>query len=127
MKKIVYLFFAAVTVLALAACQSDKETGKTNDTTDSKADGEKTLTVVYSSTLTDPDPQGLSSAPRKAVDVNVFNTLFRLDDNMEIQPEIVESYEMIDETTLNIKLIEGIKFHNGDELTAEDVKFSIER
>lgn len=29
--------------------------------------------------------------------------------------------------TLNIKLIEGITFHNGDPLTSEDVKFSIER
>lgn len=125
MKK--YLALILVVILSIVtACQSKETTGEETDVASDSAD-DKTLTIVYGSALSTPDPQGVSNAPRRAVDANVFNRLFRADSNMEIQPELVESYEQVDDTTLHIKLIEGIKFHNGDPLTAEDVKYSIER
>lgn len=80
---------------------------------------------LFMARLYSPDPQGVSIALRKAVDLNVFNRLFKVDKNMEIQPELVEeSYEQVDDTTLHIKLIEGVKFHNSNPLASEDVKFS---
>ncbi|WP_295807761.1 ABC transporter substrate-binding protein [uncultured Nitratireductor sp.] len=46
----------------------------------------------------------------------------------ELRPEIAESYEISDDgTVFTFKLREGVKFHNGRALTAEDVKYSIER
>lgn len=39
-------------------------------------------------------------------------------------PELATEWKMINETTMELKLRPGVKFHNGDEMTAEDVVFS---
>jgi ABC-type transport system substrate-binding protein len=46
----------------------------------------------------------------------------------ELVPDLAESYEITnDGKTFTFKLRSGVKFHNGRELTAEDVKYSIDR
>lgn len=57
----------------------------------------------------------------------MYETLVRLGDDGEIEPLLAESYEWIDDTTIEFKLHEGVKFHNGETLTGEDVLFSLER
>ncbi len=54
------------------------------------------------------------------------NSLFRFDMEMNPVPDLVESYETPDETTWVFKLKQGVKFHNGEEMKAEDVKASLE-
>lgn len=46
---------------------------------------------------------------------------------LDLYPLLAESAEQIDETTYQIKIREGVLFHNGDELTAEDVVYTFER
>ncbi|MGH6886906.1 MAG: peptide ABC transporter substrate-binding protein, partial [Geminicoccales bacterium] len=46
----------------------------------------------------------------------------------DLMPDLAESYEISkDGLTYTFELRQGVKFHNGRELTAEDVKWSIER
>lgn len=44
--------------------------------------------------------------------------------DLSLQPGIAESWKRISDSILEVKLREGVIFHNGDEMTAEDVAFS---
>ncbi len=60
---------------------------------------------------------------------NIFETLIQADqkDNYKQKDMLAESWERIDDYTVEFKLKEGVKFHNGDELKASDVVFSLNR
>lgn len=55
----------------------------------------------------------------------VYETLFIRAEDGTVQPWLAESYEWRDDTTLVIKLNEGVTFHNGNPFTASDVLYSI--
>ena len=55
-----------------------------------------------------------------------YDTLFRNDVNQNPQPHLVESYENIDDSTWQFTPKQGILFHNGEEMKAQDVEASIE-
>jgi len=56
----------------------------------------------------------------------IFEPLVRYDENLELQPAIAESWEVQGNSWIfNIR--KGIKFHDGSDLTAEDVKYSLDR
>ena len=56
----------------------------------------------------------------------MYDSLVEWDKDLIVQPALAESWETPDETTWIFHLREGAKFHNGDPVTAEDVKYSIE-
>ena len=58
----------------------------------------------------------------------MYDTLFALDSNYEPQPQMAEGYTLSDdELTYTITLRDGLKFHDGSDVTAEDVVASIKR
>ena len=57
----------------------------------------------------------------------VGETLFKYNDNMEVEPWLATDYEFTDDNTVKITLRDGVKFHNGQTVTAEDVVYSINR
>ena len=58
---------------------------------------------------------------------NMFDSLTTRDADMKVVPQLAESWKSLDETSWEFKLRKGVRFHNNDELTAEDVRFSLER
>ena len=51
----------------------------------------------------------------------VYESLFRIDESLDVQPEIASSYSFDDSKTLIVTIVDGIEFSNGDPLTADDV------
>ena len=60
--------------------------------------------------------------------VNVFETLTRLDDQVQVQPWLCESFESLNGgRAYRFRLRQGVRFHDGRRLTARDVRWSFER
>ncbi|MBL8698494.1 MAG: ABC transporter substrate-binding protein [Alphaproteobacteria bacterium] len=85
------------------------------------------LRVGYSSDVVTLDPGNHRSRVTESVLLNVYDAVVARTDDMRIVPEIAESLVQIDAKTWEAKLRKGIKFHDGSELTAADVKFSFDR
>jgi len=60
-----------------------------------------------------------------AVNGNIFNCLIEFDTNFKIIPALAKSWNNPNDNTWRFNLREGVKFHNGNNFTAEDVKFTI--
>lgn len=58
---------------------------------------------------------------------NMYDGLLTRDSKMKVVPELAESWKQVNPTTFEFKLRKGVKFHSGDEMTAEDVKFTFTR
>lgn len=58
---------------------------------------------------------------------NIYDTLSARDQNLQLTPSLALSWRVVDDTTWEYKLRPGVKFHDGSDFTAEDVKFTIAR
>lgn len=56
-----------------------------------------------------------------------FENLIRIDEHLKIQPALATSWKMTDDTTWVFTLRDGVKFHNGDLMTADDVAWGLNR
>ncbi|HYE94426.1 MAG TPA: ABC transporter substrate-binding protein, partial [Terriglobales bacterium] len=75
------------------------------------------------------DPHAAFDVGRVAVRLNLYDGLYRwLDNPPKLEPWLAESHTVSpDGLTYTFKLRKGAKFHDGTEITAEDVKYSAER
>jgi peptide/nickel transport system substrate-binding protein len=87
----------------------------------------QTLTIGVRGGPDSMDPHGSSLGTHAEAMKHVFETLVWSGDNLQLEPGLAESWRAVDETTWEFKLRRGVKFHDGSDLTAEDVKASIER
>ncbi|MXR52202.1 hypothetical protein GRX03_11390 [Halovenus sp. WSH3] len=87
------------------------------------------LTVSAGANISTFDPTIIADAT-SASTVGAFCYEYLVDNNFSLtewQPSLATSWTQVDDTTFEMQLREGVQFHNGDEMTAEDVRFSVER
>ncbi|MBW2596025.1 MAG: ABC transporter substrate-binding protein [Deltaproteobacteria bacterium] len=90
--------------------------------------GEKNrLVFCISPSIVSLDPTNHRSRDTQIVLKNMFDSLTTRDANMKVVPQLAESWQALNDTTWEFRLRRGVKFHNGDDFTAEDVKFTLER
>lgn len=85
-----------------------------------------TLTVALDSDVIGIDPHGASAGVDRNVYTSVFNALVTTDENLDIVPELAESWETPDDRTYVFKLREGVEFHDGTAFNAEAVKWNFD-
>ncbi len=86
------------------------------------------LTVAVPSEPATLDPHKSSNRYNYLFNVNMFEGLYIRDDKAELVPALAESVAVApDGLTYTFKLRKGVKFHDGSAMTADDVKFSLER
>ncbi len=73
------------------------------------------------------DPHATNDQPSSRVMKQIYQSLVDQNEDMELVPGLAEEWEQIDELTFEFKLREGVMFHNGEELTASDVEFTLLR
>lgn len=87
-----------------------------------------TLNIAYGNRPGTLDPYLTTNNATTDVVRHVFETLFTINDKYEPVPELVESYNLSDDRkTYTLVLREGITFHDGQPLTADDVVASMNR
>ncbi len=71
---------------------------------------------------------GAPAAIDEVVYANVFEGLTRIDSTGAVKPALAESWSVSDDgKTYTFKLRTGVKFHDGTDFNADDVKFSLDR
>ena len=88
---------------------------------------EKTFVVAYQGGAVTLDPHMRNETTTLAWQQHIFETPFFYDAEGRVVPVLAEKIEQIDENTWKLYLKKGVKFHDGTEMTAEDVAFSILR
>lgn len=85
------------------------------------------IRIGCSTDITSLDPHNHNDTASAYATRHIYNNLVKITEDNEFVPNLAESWEFTDDTTVAFTLKEGVKFHNGETLTAEDVKFSLER
>jgi peptide/nickel transport system substrate-binding protein len=115
MKKCACVLMVLVMAVTLTACVA------------LSAETKDTLVVAVASDMTSMDPHVGKEIAAVVVTNNIFATLLTKDAEDNIVPYIAESWNQVDDTTIDFKIRQDITFHDGTKLTAEDVAYSLNR
>ena len=141
MRYVLRSFLLSVLVLmmtvVLCACGDDKEsTGEASLSSSESTPAESeivptmggSLVFGMTSDLASLDPHQSLDAGTRSVLFNVYEGLVKATSTGELKPAVAEDYEISkDAKEYTFILRDGITFHDGNQVTAEDIQYSIER
>ncbi len=137
MKKLLALLLAMTLCVGLVACGGSEEAPAEGDVAEGNAaEGDATAEgAVYKDTIiwgqgadiTSIDPHQGKETPAVQVTKHIFDTLFTINADGEVEGLLCEKWTQDDDVTYTFDIRQGVMFHDGSELTAEDVKFSLDR
>jgi len=85
------------------------------------------LKIAVAADVTSIDPHFFNLFPNNNIAEHIFDKLVQMDADSRMIPGLATTWKAVDATTWEFKLRKGVKFHDGSELTAEDVAYSIDR
>ena len=85
------------------------------------------ISIAMAAEVTSIDPHYHVLTPNLNISEHIFDTLIGRDETQRLKPALALSWRPIDDNTWEFRLRPGVKFHDGSDFSAEDVKFSIER
>ena len=91
------------------------------------AQAKDTLTVALVSHAQTLDPHMHFERVGILVNVNMFDSLLHRSAKLEFEPGLATSWKAVSDTSWEFKIRKGVRFHNGDPMTPDDVKFSFDR
>lgn len=106
--------------------ETETEQEASNDEGESASSGGE-LKVAINAQPPTMDPQMTTATATRDVARLVFESLLVLNDDFEPVPFLAEEVEVDNNQTFTFHLREGVKFHNGEEMKAEDVVASMNR
>ena len=118
-KRLLLLVLMLMTAIALGGCSGDKANESSKDT----------ITIGIPQDLEDGlDPHVVSAAGTKEILFNIYEGLMKYDSNGNLYDAIAASHEISEDgLTYTFTLRDGVKFHDGSLLTADDVVYSLNR
>ena len=121
-KRIALLAFWA---LFLCACARARQPSIENPTRVQAT--QSAIVVALAQFPTSLDPADHRSRTSETVIRNLFDGLVTRDTQSKVHLELAQEITWLDDRTLQVKLREGVLFHDGVEMTAADVVFSFQR
>jgi peptide/nickel transport system substrate-binding protein len=91
------------------------------------AQAKDTLVVGLPSHAPTLDPHMHFERVGVLVNINMFDSLLHRNPKLEFEPSLATSWKALSDSHWEFKLRKGVRFHNGETMTAEDVKYSFDR
>ena len=91
------------------------------------AQAKDTLTVALVSHPPTLDPHMHFERVGVLVNINMFDSLLHRNTKLEFEPGLATSWKALSDTTWEFKIRKGVRFHNGEIMTPEDIKYSFDR
>ena len=116
-------------IIAIALCAAMTATVALTGCSGDKSDASSKIVVGIPQDLEDSlDPHEAVAAGTKEILFNIYEGLLKPDETGELIPAVAKEYSVSEDgLTYSFVLRDGVKFHNGNPVTAEDVKYSIEK
>ena len=87
------------------------------------------LRIAYPVDIPSWEPTSVTFPAGQSIYKAVFDSPLYVNNDLELTPRLIESWEWVDDSgqRLKVKLRPGVLFHDGSEMTTEDLKFTFER
>ncbi|MBR7046199.1 MAG: ABC transporter substrate-binding protein [Lachnospiraceae bacterium] len=118
-KKILAMLITAVMAVSLAACGGGEGSGTESDSFIYGMAGE----------ITDFDPfSSGGTANSRYITFNIFEGLVKVSTDGTVKPAVAQNVDVNEDATVyTFTLRDGVKFHNGSEVTMDDVLYSVQK
>jgi peptide/nickel transport system substrate-binding protein len=87
---------------------------------------QRTLRMAYASDIFTTDPLDNTDTTTHLVLSEMYDCLVQMGRSGKFEGNLAESWEYVNETTVRFHLRPGVRFHNGDPFTSDDVKFTFD-